>query len=236
MGAIIRAILFALLFVSPSPANELPKVDLLLVLASDVSRSIGTGSFQLQRKGYAAALTDPDVVAVMTAGRHKRIAISYVEWSGVLQHRVVAPWMLIDSHAAAHLFTIALHEEQRSYSGMTAIGSAINFAVRVMDHAPYASERKKIDVSGDGTNNEGPDVRWMRDYAVSKGIVINGLVIFNERPIAWNIEHTNPPGGLDKYYRDHVIGGEGSFVMAAKDFRSFGDAVRKKLIAEIAMR
>ena len=101
--------------------------------------------------------------------------------------------------------------------------------------APFEAARRTIDVSGDGTNNAGRDVRLARDEALAKGITINGLVILSDRSVPWNAEHTNPPGGLEKYYRDNVIGGPGSFVMVAEDFQSFGRAIIKKMIAEIAM-
>ena len=100
--------------------------------------------------------------------------------------------------------------------------------------APFSSERLTIDVSGDGTNNAGRDVGQARDEALARGVSINGLVILSETPLPWNPEHTNPPGGLTKYYRDNVTGGPGSFVLEAKDFESFGEAIVKKMIAEIA--
>jgi hypothetical protein len=102
------------------------------------------------------------------------------------------------------------------------------------DRAPFEAPRRTIDVSGDGTNNAGRDVSLVRDEAVAKGITINGLAILSDRPLSFNPEHTNPPGGLEKYYQDNVIGGPGSFVMAAQDFNSFGKAILNKLIAEIA--
>ena len=95
--------------------------------------------------------------------------------------------------------------------------------------------RRTIDVSGDGTNNAGRDVKLARDETVAKGIVINGLVILSDRPVPWNAEHTNPPGGLEKYYQDNVIGGPGAFVLVAENFNSFGRAIIKKMIAEIAL-
>ena len=100
--------------------------------------------------------------------------------------------------------------------------------------APFEAARRTIDVSGDGTNNAGRDVRLARDEVVAKGVVINGLVILSDRPVPWNAEHTNPPGGLEKYYNDNVIGGPGAFVMVAENFNSFGRAIVKKMIAEIA--
>jgi hypothetical protein len=104
-----------------------------------------------------------------------------------------------------------------------------------LERAPFEATRRTIDVSGDGTNNAGRDVKLARDEAVAKGIVINGLVILSDRPVPWNAEHTNPPGGLEKYYQDNVIGGPGSFVLVAENFNSFGRAIIKKLIAEIAL-
>ena len=104
----------------------------------------------------------------------------------------------------------------------------------VLKSAPYEAPRRTIDVSGDGTNNSGRDVTLARDEAVAQGVTINGLVILSERPMAWNPEHTNPPGGLANYYRNNVIGGPGAFVIVAEDFNSFGQAIVKKLIAEIA--
>ena len=112
--------------------------------------------------------------------------------------------------------------------------SGIEAAMAELDKAPLESDRQTIDVSGDGTNNAGRDVSAVRDQALAKGIVINGLVILSDSPMPWNPEHTNPPGGLAKYYRDNVTGGPGSFVMEAQNFGSFGDAILKKMIAEIA--
>jgi hypothetical protein len=103
-----------------------------------------------------------------------------------------------------------------------------------MEHPPYEAARRTIDVSGDGTNNAGRDVKLARDEVLAKGIVINGLVILSDRPVPWNAEHTNPPGGLDRYYQDNVVGGPGAFVMVAQNFNSFGRAIIKKLIAEVA--
>ena len=103
-----------------------------------------------------------------------------------------------------------------------------------LERAPFQAARRTIDVSGDGTNNSGRDVTLARDEAIAKGVTINGLVILSERPMAWNPEHTNPPGGLVNYFRDNVIGGPGAFVIVAENFKSFGQAIIKKLIAEIA--
>ena len=212
-------------------------VDLLLVLAADVSRSIDGSKFQLQRDGYAAALADPRVLdAVKSAGPNGRIAVSYVEWSGLSSQKLVIDWTLIDGITAARQFGDRLLETPRSFADRTSISAGLAFAASQFAHAPYEARRRTIDVSGDGTNNSGPDLKEARDNVLAQGITINGLAILSEHPLPWNPEHTNPPGGLAKYYRDNVIGGPGTFVMEAKDFQSFGDAIIGKLIAEIARR
>jgi hypothetical protein len=209
-------------------------VDLLLVLASDVSRSIDHKKFLLQRDGYAAAVTNPQVLDAIKSGPIGKIAICFVEWSGFGAQKVVVDWSAIDGEASARKFTDMVVEAPRSFADRTAIGGGIDFAVAQFPRAPFEALRKTIDVSGDGTNNAGRDVRVARDEALAKGITINGLVILSENQVPWNAEHTNPPGGLEQYYRDNVMGGPGSFVMVAEDFQSFGRAIVKKMIAEIA--
>jgi hypothetical protein len=127
-----------------------------------------------------------------------------------------------------------LVESPRSFAGRTSISVGIEFAMARLAGAPFNCVRRTIDVSGDGTNNDGHDVAELRDQAVAKGATINGLVILSENPMPWNPEHTNPPGGLDNYYRNNVVGGPGSFVMVAKDFNSFGRAIIAKMIAEVS--
>ena len=122
----------------------------------------------------------------------------------------------------------------RSFADRTSISGGIEFASAQLERAPFEGSRRTIDVSGDGTNNAGRDVKLARDETVAKGVVINGLVILSDRPVPWNAEHTNPPGGLEKYYQDNVIGGPGAFVLVAENFNSFGRAIIKKMIAEIA--
>jgi hypothetical protein len=142
--------------------------------------------------------------------------------------------MLIDGLKAAQEFGTRLLESTRSFADRTSISGGIDFSVAQFARAPFTSERRTIDVSGDGTNNAGRDVGAARDDALALGITINGLVILSEAPLPWNPEHTNPPGGLANYYRNNVVGGPGAFVLQAKDFNSFGEAIIKKLIAEIA--
>jgi hypothetical protein len=217
-----------------SPAQAAEPVDLLLVFASDVSRSIDQPKFQLQREGYAAALADKRVLEAITAGRNKRIAVAFVEWSGVSSQKLLIDWTVIDGLDAAKKFGDQLIELPRSFAERTSIGGGIDFAMALLARAPYQSPRRTIDVSGDGTNNSGRDVGLARDEALAQGVTINGLVILSERPMAWNPEHTNPPGGLAGYYQTNVVGGPGAFVVVAEDFNSFGQAIIKKLIAEIA--
>ncbi len=225
--------LIALIAAAPS-ARAAEKVDLLLVLAADVSRSVDHRKFQLQREGYAAAISDKRVLEAITSGRYQRIAVAFVEWSGVSAQRLVIDWTVIDGPDAARKFGDQLLELPRSFAERTSISGGIDFAMNLLARAPFEAARQTIDVSGDGTNNSGRDVTLARDEAVAKGVTINGLVILSERPLPWNPEHTNPPGGLPNYFRNNVVGGPGAFVIVAENFESFGQAIVKKLIAEIA--
>jgi hypothetical protein len=229
LGAIALTVL-----VLATPLRAAEPVDLLLVLAADVSRSVDADKFKLQREGYAAAIADRRVLDAIRTGRNRRIAVLFLEWSGLGNQKVVIDWTPIDGPKAAQEFGDRLIESNRSFADRTSISGGIDFAVAQFAHAPFSAERHTIDVSGDGTNNAGRDVTQARDEALALGITINGLVILSEHPLAWNSEHTNPPGGLANYYRDNVTGGPGSFVLEAKDFNSFGQAIAKKMIAEIA--
>jgi hypothetical protein len=210
------------------------QVDLLLVLAADVSRSIDGAKFQLQREGYAAAVSDPQVLDAIRSGPNGRIGLTFVEWSGAGSQRVLVDWTIIADAASAKGFGDRLVEAPRSFADRTSISGAIAFAIGQLAHAPYQSGRRTIDISGDGTNNSGRNVTEARDEALKQGVTINGLVIFSDTPLTWNPDHTNPPGGLDNYYRSNVIGGPGAFVMAAQNFAAFGQAMVKKMIAEVA--
>jgi hypothetical protein len=210
-------------------------VDLLLVLAADVSRSVEADKFKLQREGYAAAFGDARVVNAIASGLRGRIAVCFVEWSGAGSQRLVIDWTLIKELDSAKQFGDQLLEIPRSFANSTSISGGIDFALAQFAHAPFDAERRTIDVSGDGNNNNGRDVRSARDEAVAAGVTVNGLVILTDERFSLSSEHTNPPGGLEKYYRDNVIGGPGAFVLVAKDFNSFGNLLIKKLIAEIAL-
>ena len=229
-----RSLLVLLAICSAPFARAAEPVDLLLVFAADVSRSIDQPKFQLQREGYAAAIADKRVLEAITGGRNRRIAVAFVEWSGVSSQRVLIDWTVIDGPDAAKKFGDQLVELPRSFAERTSIAGGIDFAMGVLKNAPYEAPRRTIDVSGDGTNNSGRDVTLARDEVLAKGVSINGLVILSENPLPWNPEHSNPPGGLAEYYRANVIGGPGAFVMVAENHDSFGQAIVKKLIAEIA--
>ena len=218
----------------PAAAAAAEQVDLLLVLAADVSRSVDNAKFQLQREGYAAAISDPRVLDAIRSGRNGRVGLTFVEWSGVGSQRVLIDWTTIGDAETARGFGDRLLEAPRSFADRTSISGAIEFAMGQLARAPYESARRTIDVSGDGTNNAGRDVTLARDEAVAQGVTINGLVILSETPLAWNPDHTNPPGGLQNYYRNNVIGGPGAFVLVAENFNSFGQAIVKKMIAEVA--
>jgi hypothetical protein len=231
-SAVAAALFACLAFASGARAE---KVDLLLVLAADVSRSIDDGEFNLQRKGYAAAMTDPRVLRAIAGAPNHAIAVTFVEWAGAPEQNVVVDWTVIRDEEGAGAVAATMLSAPRSFLGRTSISAAIDFAMAQLERAPFESARRTIDVSGDGTNNSGRDVTAARDEALAKGVTINGLVILSERPLAWNPEHTNPPGGLENYYRQNVIGGPRAFVMAAQDFNAFGQALINKLIAEVAM-
>jgi len=228
--------LVALFLVTPiATARAAESVDLLLAFAVDVSRSIDAAKFKLQRDGYVAAINNPRVIDAIRSGRNGRIAVCFVEWSGAASQKLVIDWTLINNAESARRFSDGLVEAPRSFADRTSISAGIDFAVKQLERAPFEARRRAIDVSGDGTNNSGRDVTAARDQALSKGITINGLVILSTEPLAWNPEHTNPPGGLAEYYKRNVVGGPGAFVIVAQDFESFGQAMINKLIGEVAL-
>ena len=236
-SAAVIALATAAAWRSAESARAAQAVDVALVLAADVSRSIDDEEFALQRRGYAAAIADPEVLDAIRSGRHGAIVVTFVEWAGEDEEKTVVDWTLIGEAADARKFAAALSDAPRSYFGRTAIGSAIDFSMGVLGESGFAADRQVIDVSGDGTSNQGRPVTEARDAALSAGATINGLAIFNRRAAAeggFLALHTNPPGGLAKYYRENVIGGPGSFVVPIDDFKSFDEAMIRKLISEIA--
>jgi Protein of unknown function (DUF1194) len=212
-------------------------VDAAIVLASDVSRSIDDEEFALERRGYGNAIESQQLLDAISTGPHGAIALSYVEWAGDGEERVVVDWALIRNRNDAHAFVAAMTAAPRSFIGRTAIGGAIDFSFALFPESAFESNRRVIDVSGDGTSNQGRLVTQSRDAAVGAGAVINGLAIYNRKAAAMGgylAMHTNPPGGLAQYYRENVIGGPGAFVVQIDDFKTFGDAMMRKLVDEIS--
>jgi hypothetical protein len=210
------------------------EVDLLLVLAADISRSVDEKKFRLQREGYAAALVEPRVVRAMTGGPRGRIALSFIEWASDGDQIIVVDWTAVDSEAVARRISERVRDAPRAFVGRTAIGAAIDFAMLHLGRSPFQAPRRIIDVSGDGTNNSGRPVTSARDAAIALNVTINGLVILSEVPLPTNPAHTHPPGGLTAYYENNVIGGPDAFVVEAENFASFGQSLIAKLIKEIA--
>jgi len=235
MMAIVVALAVAIGVWARHPAAaEDGQVDLLLVLAADISRSIDEKKFRLQRDGYAAAIVDPRVVRAMQAGASGRIAICYMEWASDQDQRVIVEWTRVGNEGEAKEVADRIREAPRAFMGRTAIGAAIDFSMGLLSRSPFGAPRQIIDVSGDGTNNSGRDVTVARDGAIERGVIINGLVILSEIPLPTNPMHTHPPGGLTAYYENNVIGGPGAFVLEAQNFESFGQLLIQKLIKEIA--
>jgi Protein of unknown function (DUF1194) len=233
--AVLAAAVIALAVEGRAQAAE--AVDVALVLAADVSRSINEQEYALQRRGYAAAITSSRLLDAIRAGAHGAIAVAFVEWAGEGEEKTVVDWTVIRSQADARKFAAALEGAPRSFVGRTAIGSAIDFSAGLLGEIGVEADRRLIDVSGDGTSNQGRPVADARDAALKAGVVINGLAIFNQTAAAeggYLALHTNPSGGLAKYYRDNVIGGPGAFVLPIDNFNSFGEAMIHKLISEIA--
>ena len=231
-SAVSAAVLLALLTFNGGARAQ--NTDLLLVLAADVSRSIDEGEFELQRKGYAAALSDPRVLAAIRGGSNGTIAVCFVEWSGAGEQMVVADWTVIRDDEDAGGLTATILAAPRSFIGRTSISGAIDFAMARFAAATARSSRRIMDISGDGTNNSGRPVTEARDQALAEGVTINGLAIINDKPNPGYAFHTQPPGGLPEWYRQNVIGGPGAFLRVVEDFRSFADAMTNKLVSEIA--
>ena len=218
----------AMLPAAPSRAEE--SVDLLLVLAVDVSRSIDDDEARLQREGYRSALMDARVLEAIQSGMTGSIAIAYVEWAGSDYQRLVIPWTRIGNAGDAQAWADQLERAPRVALSWTSISGGLDFSLRTLMESPFESVRRVVDVSGDGVNNSGPPVEQVRDLLVAQGITINGLPIMNDRPTFGRPS----PVPLDQYFRDSVIGGAGAFLIAAEDFAAFGNAVRRKLVREIA--
>jgi len=205
-------------------------VDVELILAVDVSYSMDPDEQALQREGYVSALTSPEFLTALKAGIHARIALTYFEWANANDQKVLLPWRLIDGPASAQAVAgeIAGAPYRRAYR--TSISGALLFASRLFESSGHRGIRRVIDVSGDGTNNEGPLLVPTREEVVAGGITVNGLPIMLKKPQPGSIDIED----LDIYYEDCVIGGPGAFVVPIKEREKFKDAVRTKLVLEVA--
>jgi hypothetical protein len=198
-------------------------VDLELVLAVDASGSVDQVRFELQKHGYVAAFRHARVLEAIRSGPHQAIAVTMVQWTGPMLQLQVAGWTIVGDEESAAAFASAIERAPRQlFGGGTSISGAIDYAMTLFP-SPFRASRRVIDISGDGFNNRGRSVTAARDEAVAAGVGINGLPILALEP------------DLDRYYYDNVIGGPGAFVIVAKDYETFADAILKKLITEIAL-
>jgi Protein of unknown function (DUF1194) len=210
---------------APAPEAHPPQTDVsvALVLAVDTSFSVSNDRFELQKRGYAAAFRNPQVLSAIRSLATQSIAVTMFQWTGPLLHVVVADWTLIKDQASANAFADAIAAAPRQlFRGGTSISGAIDYARVLLAGGPFKGARRLIDISGDGSNNIGRPVTIARDEAVADGVGINGLPILTVEP------------GLDHYYYDNVIGGPGAFMIPAANYDTFADAILKKLISEIA--
>lgn len=237
-AAFALAVTLALAQPSSTHAQAIP-VDLELILAVDVSGSVDEVEAQLQRQGYIAALTSDRVIKAIRSGANRRIGIAYVEWAGEMYQRTIVDWTVIEDLASARAVTEKIAASPYVAIRWTSITAAIDYSVALFQRSPFEGERRVIDISGDGKNNNGGDVRLARDRAVAAGITINGIPILNNRLGAtdgWGYSGRGFPSDpdLDTYYQTFVIGGPGAFMVPAESFDTFGNAIQSKLIREIA--
>lgn len=231
MVKLLRLVALSLLLAFSASAQDKKEVDLALALAIDISGSIDPDEAKLQREGYVQAFRDPVIVKAILGGSHGRIAVAYYEWSDAWVQRLLIDWTLLDSEAAIMEFTARLANAPISIARRTSISGAIRYALPLFGRSPYEAERKVLDISGDGSNNDGGLVTDMRYEALKERIVINGLPIMNDRPNPFGFPSESD---LDKYYLHCVTGGPRSFVEVATNFEDFPRAVRKKLLQEVA--
>ena len=206
------------------------EVDLELVLAVDVSRSMDADEQDLQRQGYIDGIRHPEVLGAIRTGLTGQIAVTYVEWAGPGSQEIVVPWTLIDGEASAAAFGERLRGTSISRLRGTSISGALGFAGGLFDGNGFQGMRQVVDVSGDGPNNMGLPVLESRDAILDRGITVNGLPIMLKARFdgAFSIEH------LDEYYENCVIGGPGAFLITVTSPERFAEAIRRKLVLEIA--
>jgi Protein of unknown function (DUF1194) len=221
--ALCWALGLASLLAASEPARAEPDVDLQLVLAVDVSGSVNETRFELQKRGYVAAFRNPRLLQAIQSGSSQRIAVTMLQWTGPVLQVQVVPWRVISGEASMHALADAIEAVPRQlFGGGTSISGAIDYALSLFATAESTGGRRVIDISGDGVNNRGRPVSEARDDAVKAGVSINGLPILALDP------------DLDHYYLHNVIGGANAFVVAAGSYETFAEAIRKKLVTEIA--
>jgi hypothetical protein len=228
-GVLLAASLIALLAL-PSRAGAPIQVDVELVLAVDISYSMDFDELALQREGYITALTSKEFVDALRGGPHGKIALIYIEWAGTHEQTIVVPWTLIDGRAAAEAFAAKLAAAPVRRTYRTSISGGLAFSAAQFGASDFKGLRRVIDISGDGTNNQGPLIEPTRDEIVAKGIIINGLPLQLKAPSGSMLDIND----LHVYYEDCVIGGPGSFVIPVKSRDQFINAVRQKLILEVS--
>jgi len=209
-----------------------PSVDVELILAVDVSYSMDMDELAIQREGYAQAIVSKEFLQALKSGPNGKIAVTYFEWAASSDQKIIIPWRVIDGPETADAVANEIMKTPIRRASRTSISGAINFAMPLFDENPYRGLRRVIDISGDGPNNNGGPVVVARDAAIEKGIVINGLPIMVKEPSYSTMDIDN----LDFYYEDCVIGGPGAFVVTIKDREKFKEAIRTKLLLEVAGR
>ncbi len=236
-GALLAMCAWAYGFAGPGPLtrfsdkspNAIP-VDVELVLAVDVSYSMDPEEQALQREGYITGITSREFMQALRSGANGRVAVTYFEWAGTFDQKIIVPWRLIEGPESADAFVSEIARAPYRRASRTSISGAISFAVPLFDTSGFRGLRRVIDVSGDGANNSGPPVVLARDDALATGLTINGLPIMLKRPSAFTMDIEN----LDVYYEDCVIGGPGAFVIPIREREQFKEATRTKLVLEIA--
>jgi hypothetical protein len=212
--------------------DNLPSVDIELVIAVDVSYSMDLDELAVQREGYAQAIVSKDFLQAMKTGPNRKMALTYFEWSASSDQKIIVPWRVIDGPESADAVANEIMKTPVRRGSRTSISGAINFAMPLFEKNPYRGLRRVIDISGDGPNNIGAPVTGARDAALEQGITINGLPIMVKEPSYSSMDIEN----LDLYYEDCVIGGPGSFVVSIKDRDKFKEAIRTKFLLEVAGR
>jgi hypothetical protein len=212
-------------------ASAIP-VDVELVIAVDVSYSMDPDEQALQREGYVLALTSKEFLQALHQGAHGKIAITYFEWAGQSDQKILMPWRMIDGPESADAVAAEIARAPIRRASRTSISGGLRFAKPLFDDSGYRGLRRVIDVSGDGANNAGPLVELIRDDVLAAGITVNGLPIMLKRPYKGTMDMDN----LDEYYEDCVIGGPGAFVIPIREREKFIEATRTKLILEVAGR